>query len=119
MRIYVAGPYSAGDPTLNTREAIKVADQLAAAGGFPFVPHLSHLWHLVSPHDYEFWIAQDMEWLEACDAVYRIPGASRGADKEVARAEELGMSVYYNLPLLLARLGSAATEAQSLPSRLQ
>jgi hypothetical protein len=35
--------------------------------------------------------------LERCDAVYRLPGASQGADKDVARAEELGLAVYFDL----------------------
>lgn len=32
--------------------------------------------------------------LERCDAVLRIPGASRGADLDVARAIQLGLRVY-------------------------
>jgi hypothetical protein len=32
--------------------------------------------------------------LECCDAVLRIPGESRGADLDVARARELGLPVY-------------------------
>jgi hypothetical protein len=32
--------------------------------------------------------------LECCDAVLRIPGESRGADLDVARARQLGLPVY-------------------------
>ena len=32
--------------------------------------------------------------LECCDAVLRIPGASRGADLDMARARQLGLPVY-------------------------
>jgi len=32
--------------------------------------------------------------LERCDAVLRLPGASRGADMDVARARALGLPVY-------------------------
>lgn len=106
MRVYIAGPYSQGDPVLNVRTAVTVADQIAEAGGFPFVPHLSHLWHTISPHKYEFWIAQDMEWLEACDIVYRIAGESTGADGEVKRAEELEIPVYFDLDKLLTMMGN-------------
>jgi hypothetical protein len=35
--------------------------------------------------------------LERCDAVYRLPGASSGADKDVARAKELGLKIYFDL----------------------
>jgi hypothetical protein len=35
--------------------------------------------------------------LSRCDAVYRLPGASAGADKDVARAKELGLKIYFDL----------------------
>jgi len=35
--------------------------------------------------------------LERCDAVLRIPGASRGADLDVSRALELGLPVYRDI----------------------
>ena len=43
--------------------------------------------------------------IERCDAVLRIPGASRGADLDVACARSLGLPVYTSvdeLPLLAA-----------------
>jgi hypothetical protein len=48
--------------------------------------------------------------LERCDAVLRIPGESRGADLDVARALDLGLSVYRNvddLPLRQMPLGAS------------
>ena len=38
--------------------------------------------------------------LGLCDAVLRIPGASRGADLDVARARELGLPVYTDVDQL-------------------
>jgi hypothetical protein len=35
--------------------------------------------------------------LEKCDAVLRIPGESRGADIEMAKAKELGKTIYMSL----------------------
>jgi hypothetical protein len=35
--------------------------------------------------------------LERCDAVFRLPGASSGADKDVAHAQELGLKIYFDL----------------------
>ena len=32
-----------------------------------------------------------------CDAILRIPGASKGADNDVKLAQELGLTVYYRL----------------------
>ena len=41
---------------------------------------------------YQYPVAQRL--LERCDAVLRIPGESRGADLDVARAVELGLPVF-------------------------
>jgi hypothetical protein len=38
--------------------------------------------------------------LARCDAVLRIPGASRGADQDVARAQALGLPVYFDVEAL-------------------
>lgn len=35
--------------------------------------------------------------LEKCDAVLRIPGASKGADQDVEIAKKLGLPVYYSI----------------------
>ncbi|HXC07529.1 MAG TPA: hypothetical protein VNV61_01265 [Steroidobacteraceae bacterium] len=42
--------------------------------------------------------------LECCDAVLRIPGKSRGADLDVARARELGLPIYTDVAELPRRL---------------
>ena len=96
-RIYVAGPYTKGDVVLNVRAAVFAADRLAQAGHAPFIPHLNHLWHLLCPHDWDFWCEQDLHWLEVCDCVLRLPGESVGADLEVQRAQELGIPVYWSV----------------------
>jgi len=97
MRVYVAGPYTHPDPVENTHKAIGAADALAEVGHIPFVPHLTLLWHMVSPHPLQFWYDHDMGWLEVCDALLRLPGPSTGADAEVARATELGIPVYHSI----------------------
>ncbi len=35
--------------------------------------------------------------LEKCDAVFRISGASKGADEDVRLAKEKGLKIYYHL----------------------
>jgi hypothetical protein len=35
--------------------------------------------------------------LEKCDAILRIPGASKGADQDIKIAKERGLKVYYHL----------------------
>lgn len=93
-KVYIAGPYTKGDVAMNVRAAIWAGDLLAGAGYAPFIPHLTHFWHLVCPRVWEFWLEQDLAWLEVCDCVLRLPGESAGADLEVKRAEELGIPVY-------------------------
>ena len=97
MRIYIAGPYTHPDPVENTHKAIKVADVLVSLGHNPYIPHLTLMWHLVSPKPVEFWYAYDMAWLKLCEGLLRLPGESSGADKEVAWAEANGIPVYYNI----------------------
>ena len=97
MRIYVAGPYSTGDVALNVRRAIMVADFLLKQGHVPFLPHLTHFWHLVSPGPYEQWLCLDLAWLPLCEALVRLPGYSNGADREVTEALRLGVPVYLGI----------------------
>lgn|SRR5574337_595747 len=94
MKIYVAGPYSK-HMVEGTRHAILMAEELRRRGHLPFVPHLSLLWDLVCPSPYGEWLSYDLEWLSHCDAVFRLPGDSPGADQEVAQAKKLGLPVYY------------------------
>jgi hypothetical protein len=96
-RVYVAGPYTNPDPCINTHETINVANQLLDVGFTPFVPHLSHFWHTVTPKPYEDWLEYDNRWIPACDCMLRLPGASSGADKEETLAKSLGIPVYYSL----------------------
>jgi hypothetical protein len=94
MKIYVAGPYSTGDQAVNVKTAILCGDNLRALGHTPYVPHLTHFWHLIYPHSIEYWYQLDIEWLKECDALFRLPGESHGADEEVRIAKKLGMPVY-------------------------
>ena len=93
MIVFVSGPYSQGDVAQNVRNAVLAADRIRAAGHLPIVPHLNHLWHLISPHEYDYWIQMDLELLELCDVMVRLPGESPGADGEERAARELGIPV--------------------------
>jgi len=95
--IYIAGPYTHPDPVQNTHRAITVADELIYHGFIPYIPHLTLLWHLVSPHNTQFWYDYDKHILKRCDAVLRIGGDSIGADQEVALAKECGIPVFYSM----------------------
>jgi hypothetical protein len=59
--VYVAGPYSQGDPAENVATAVHVATMLMDRGwAWPLVPHLTHLWHLIAPRPYRDWIDLDL-----------------------------------------------------------
>ena len=94
--IYIAAPYTKGDVAVNVRKAIDAADELASAELVPFCPHLYHFWHLIHPHDYEFWTGLDMKWVALCNALVRLPGESSGADEEVEEANRLVIPVFFN-----------------------
>lgn len=100
-RIYVAGPYTVGDVAVNVRQAILAGNALFGAGYAPYIPHLTHFWHVVAPHPYEDWMALDLVFLETCAALVRLPGPSRGADVEVAHAHRLGIPVYPSVQAFL------------------
>ena len=97
--VYVAGPYSQGDPAENVAAAVHFASMLMDRGwAWPLVPHLTHLWHLIAPRPYQDWIDLDLALLARCDGLVRLPGPSAGADAEVDWAVEHGVPVH-RLPL--------------------
>jgi hypothetical protein len=100
--VYIAGPYSSGDPVHNTHYAVRCATNLLRDGRVtPFVPHLTLLWHAITPLPYELWCAYDLEILARCDAVLRLPGPSDGADEEVFAAHRLDLPVFEDEQALL------------------
>lgn len=113
-RIYIAGPYTNPDPCVNTNRAIGYSMRIVRLGLIPFIPHLTHFWHTMSPQPYEFWLAYDMEWLRVCHAVLRFPGASSGADKEVAEAQRLGIPVFDSIESLAAYYGLTTPDTERL-----
>ena len=98
--VYLAGPYTRPDPVENVHKACKAADEVLAMGMIPFIPHLTHTYHLVSPKPVEFWYDYDIHMLRRCDVVLRLPGDSTGADREVAEAEGIGIPVVHGLDAL-------------------
>lgn len=100
-RVYVAGPVG---PMEGRAErvvaAITVGEQISAIGLSPFVPHLYFFWDSRHRHDYEFWMTHCITWVRQCEALFRMPGASPGADREEALAVSLGLPVFRDLKLL-------------------
>ena len=106
MLVYVAGPYSKGDMAVNVHNAIQVANKILELGHIPYLPHLTHFWHLVTPKPYQTWLEIDRSILIRCDCVFRMSGDSQGADGEVILAGQLGLPVYYSLEDLPNVLGT-------------
>ena len=95
-KIYIAGPISTGDQLANINAAMKVWSALLKAGFIPFCPHWSAIQHMHNPElSHSDWMDYDLPWVEACDAVLRMPGPSAGADIETDHAERLGITTFY------------------------
>lgn len=104
MKVYIAGPYSAQTKRQvqrNVDMAMRAGAQLLRMGHTPFIPHLTHYFHLFTtaegtPFTYEDYMAWDEPWLIACDALlYLAP--SPGADKERQIAFTRGMMVFSDI----------------------
>jgi nucleoside 2-deoxyribosyltransferase len=92
--LYLAGPYTHPDPIENTHRAAIVGTLIYEQTEWvPFIPHLSLLWHMVTPRMPAHWYELDLHQLAHCDAIVRLPGASTGADREMEVAAELGLRI--------------------------
>lgn len=111
MRIYIAGPYSAASDVrirANVTAAIDAGIELAKRGWAPFIPHLTH-WVALRVREraqnglneppsepelkYEDYLRMDDAFLAVCDA-FLFLGSSPGADKELALAKKMGLTIY-------------------------
>lgn len=100
--VFLSGPYS-DDPERRVAESKGWAKELIRLGFVPYHAHLSHYQHVSHPEPYENWMQIDLAWIERCDALLRFSrDYSGGADREEARAREVGIEVFYDLPSLVA-----------------
>lgn len=108
-RIYIAGAISSANPLqflANIRRGVKVANAALQSGYAVFVPHIDFQLFLGLDDGQEISVeqiqAQSMAWLEASDAVLLVPGwrDSVGTQKELARAAQLTIPVFYRLECL-------------------
>jgi hypothetical protein len=102
--IYVSGAITCGDNLpQNVRRGIEAAAALIDRGYVVICPHEKVLgMELLHPMSYEEWMAYDLRCIEICDAIYRMPEWSKGADREVKFAKEIGKPVYTSLESLVA-----------------
>lgn len=102
--VYIASPYTLGDPAINTRFQLRMWDVLHDIGVVPIAPLWSHFQHLHSPRPYGDWVAYDNEIITRCDACVRLTATdeasgyrqhvSSGADAEVRLFQSLGKPVF-------------------------
>jgi hypothetical protein len=85
VTLYVAGPLT-GDFETNVQQAIIVGNTLMDLGLTIYLPHLSYYFHKQKYRNYEEWMHHCFIWITKCDALYRMPGPSPGADREVEYA---------------------------------
>lgn len=103
--VYIASPYSKGDPAINTYFQCEVFDRLMDAGlVWPVAPLWSHFQHTVKPRSYRDWTSYDLAMIPRYDACLRLSACfpklgyfqseSSGADKEVETFVALGKPVF-------------------------
>jgi hypothetical protein len=118
MLILIAGPYLSGtdgDPEKIAANRARLEAQalpIYERGHLPMVGEwlalpIIHAAGGRQPGDavfqaYQYPVAHRL--IERCDAVLRLPGASRGADMDVARAQERGLPVYRSAAEIPARV---------------
>lgn len=103
--VYLASPYTIGDPVENVNRQIDMSAFLLDRGFIPFAPLLCHYIDQKHPRSYETWVAYDNLWLLKCDAVLRLPGESKGADAEVDLAIRNNIDVFFDVNDLFAVYG--------------
>ena len=114
--VYIASPYSKGDPAMNAHFQCKVFDQLLTDGRvLPVAPLWSHFQHILFPRQYRDWINYDQQMLRLYDCCLRLNAdipelgyfeeRSEGADKEVKTFEAIGKPVFYSIPDLYGWVG--------------
>lgn len=99
--VYIAAPYSVGNTHANISKVITAAETLVAAKIIPVVPHLHHMWDMISPKPREYWLAIVTTIMLRCDAVLRLPGSCPGCDLEVELARAHNIPVYTDILELL------------------
>ena len=111
LLILIAGPYRSGtgdDPDLlaaNLRRLEEAAWPVFARGHVPVIGEWVALPVLrgaggdgpAHPLAEQVMYPTAQRLLEHCDAVLRLPGASRGADQDVAIAQRRGLPVYHRV----------------------
>lgn len=111
--VFIASPYTQGDPVINTHFQCKVFDRLLTDRKvLPVAPLWTHFQHLLYPRPYQDWIDYDQAMLKLYDCCLRLnaevntngidykESKSSGADAEVVTFTKLGKPVFYSIESL-------------------
>ena len=109
--IYIASPYTNGDPAINVRFQCCIFDQLLSEGRvWPIAPLWTHFQHTLFPRPYKDWLEYDKAFLPLYDGCLRlnaeesalnyIEKESSGADGEVEAFKLIGKPVFYSIESL-------------------
>ena len=101
---YIASPYTLGDQATNVAQQIKIGHILLSQQIAPVVPTLNHFMQIMHQRDEEEWMQMDFALLRHCKALLRMPGQSKGADREVTLANELGIPVFRHVESIIREL---------------
>ena len=115
IRIYVAGAYSSDNVISildNMRRGMRLSTEVLLKGYAPFVPWFDYHFQLMLREEeklsVEDYYKYGLAWLDVSNAVLVVPGSenSVGTQREIERAKELRMPVFYNLKDLEEHFGS-------------
>jgi len=109
--IYIASPYTEGDPAINVRFQCRIFDRLLTDGRvWPVAPLWTHFQHTIFPRPYEDWLEYDKALLHLYDGCLRLVAEepslnykeedSSGADGEVEVFRAMGKPVFHTIESL-------------------
>lgn len=115
--VFIASPYSKGDPAANAHFQCRVFDRLLGDKRvLPVAPLWTHFQHVLIPRQYQDWIDYDQEMLKLYDCCLRLnaelpelnyfQAESRGADAEVEAFRQLGKPVFFSIDSLYEWVGT-------------
>jgi len=99
-RVYLSGPITKGDRDANFQQAADAQKTLIAAGFAVLNPMLTIRLPGAFDIDHDAWLANDLPWVAAADAVLRLPGKSKGADIECQHATIHSVPVFHDVAQL-------------------
>lgn len=103
--IYLAGPMALGNMADNIGRAWEAAERLRDAGFTPITPQDNFFGSIVGKRrSHAEWLDIDEPLVHVSVAVLRLPGESKGADKETKWANAARIPVYEDVERLIAEL---------------